>query len=152
MKFLLATLGFCTLITTSFAQVVRVEVNGVPASYDGTPPKIIKGRVLIPARGTLDQMDVDMNWDAEKQVFTAEKGDLKVTVKIGDRIAYKNGEPVELDVPAQILEGRTMVPLRFLSEAFGARVGWDGIQQLVSITYPVQFARFGVMGFGFWGA
>lgn len=49
---------------------------------------------------------------------------------------------MELDVPAQILEGRTMVPLRFLSEAFGARVGWDGIQQLVSITYPVQVAWF----------
>lgn len=134
MKRILALCALTTLAAVASAQVVRVEVNGVLASYDGTPPQIRKGRVLVPVRGTLDQMQVEMNWDQVMRVFTAEKEGLKVTLKVGDRFAYRNGDPVELDVPAQVIEGRTMVPLRFLSECFGASVGWNGLEQLVSIT------------------
>ncbi len=129
-------LASLVLAAMSLAQEIRVEVNGTPASYDGTAPKVIKGRVLIPVRGTLDQFGVNMNWDPDTQVFTAEKDDLKVTMKIGDKVAYRNGDPVTLDVPGQILEGRTLVPLRFLSECFGATVQWDGIKRLVTITTP----------------
>lgn len=129
------------LSAVAMSQEVRVEVNGTPASYDGTAPKVVKGRVLVPVRGTLDQFGVTMNWDPDSQVFTAEKDGLKVTLKIGERTAYKNGDPITLDVPGLIIEGRTLVPLRFLSECFGAGVQWDGIKRLVTITYPGPKAR-----------
>ncbi|OPY55859.1 MAG: hypothetical protein A4E55_02447 [Pelotomaculum sp. PtaU1.Bin035] len=63
----------------------------------------------------------------------AAKGNTTIQLKIGDSTAYKNGRPVRLDPPAQILNGSTMVPVRFVSEALGAEVKWDEAAQTVRI-------------------
>lgn len=136
MKRIFASAALASFGVLALAQVVRVEVNGVQASYDGTPPQIRGGRVLVPVRGTLDQMDVNVDWNPETQVVTAKRGDLTVTMRVNQRVAYKNGQPINVDVPVSIIEGRTLVPLRFMSEAFGAQVSWDAIEKTVTINAP----------------
>jgi len=67
-------------------------------------------------------------------VFASEVNTIKMTV--GDRQVFVNGEPLELDVPPTIVEGRTLVPLRFISEAFGAEVEWDGATRTITLNAP----------------
>ncbi len=54
--------------------------------------------------------------------------------KLNNTTAYKNGETVTLDVPAKIINGRTLVPVRFIADCFGVEVNWDGVMQRVSLT------------------
>jgi uncharacterized protein YoxC len=67
-------------------------------------------------------------------VFASEVKTIKMTV--GDKQVFVNGEPLELDVPPTIVEGRTLVPLRFISETFGAEVEWDGATRTITLTAP----------------
>ncbi len=114
--------------------IVRVEVNGVVASYDGTPPQLLRGRVLVPVRGVFEQLGAAVTWDEEKKVVTATKDGHVTWLRIGDKTARRDNAPVVLDVPPQLLDGRTLIPLRFVSEAMGAKVDWNGAEKLVSIT------------------
>lgn len=113
---------------------MRVEINGVPGSYDGTPPQIIRGRVLVPVRSVFEQLGATVMWDAETQVVTAVKEGRRIWMRIGETTAKRDDVPVMLDVPPQILEGRTLIPLRFIGEALGAKVQWNGLERLVLIT------------------
>jgi hypothetical protein len=63
----------------------------------------------------------------------ATRGNQDVQLRIGDRVAVVNGQTMNLDVPAMVVGGSTMVPIRFVSEALGAQVGWMAAQNLVSI-------------------
>jgi hypothetical protein len=54
-------------------------------------------------------------------------------LKIGDKEAYINDEKVELDVPAKIENGSTLVPLRFIGEAFGAEIFWGPVTKIIII-------------------
>lgn len=56
-----------------------------------------------------------------------------LTAAAQEKTIKVNGEEIEPDVPAQIIEGRTMVPLRFVAEVLGAEVGWDGKTYTVTI-------------------
>ncbi len=61
-----------------------------------------------------------------------------VILRIGNKQAEVNGLLVQLDAPPTIINGRTMVPLRFCAETFGAEVGWDGATQTITLIYPKQ--------------
>ena len=65
---------------------------------------------------------------------TGESDKVLITMQIGNKMAYVNGVPVSLDVPPQIIKGRTLVPIRFVSENLGAEVGWESNTKTVTIT------------------
>jgi len=67
-------------------------------------------------------------------VMAAGSDKISISMQIGEKTAYVNGVPVSLDVPPRIINGRTMVPIRFVSENFGAEVGWDSDTKTVTIT------------------
>lgn len=102
--------------------------------FTGVQPQVVNGRVLIPSRGVLEQMGAYVGWDAATRAVIAQRGDKDVSLPIGSRTATVNGQLVTLDVPAMIISGTTMVPLRFLSEALGAGVVWDNATRTVAIT------------------
>jgi len=90
---------------------------------------------LVPIRTISEEMGAEVTYnDATKQVLIA-KDDTEILLTIGSQEAYVNGEKIMLDVPAMIIEGRTMVPLRFISESMNATVEWDGEAQIVYIFY-----------------
>lgn len=75
-----------------------------------------------------------VGWDQQSSTATATKSDIVVTIKIGDSYAHKNGVRFDLPQAAVTVEGTTMVPLRFVSEALGAEVRWDEETQTIYIT------------------
>ncbi|MGH2398592.1 MAG: copper amine oxidase N-terminal domain-containing protein, partial [bacterium] len=111
---------------------VRVFVDGDQVAFD-QPPVIQGSRVLVPLRGIFEQMGATVEWRPATRTVLAASGSTLVELMIGSRIARVNGNPVTLDVPAMIIGGRTLVPLRFISESLGANVQWDAASRTVLI-------------------
>jgi hypothetical protein len=114
------------------APYVHVYVNGQPVAFD-VPPQIDNGRVLVPLRGVFENLGATVAWDDQTQTVLAQRGATSVRLVIGDTQATANGEPVIMDVPAMLIGGRTMVPLRFVSQTLGANVNWDAASATVTI-------------------
>ena len=102
--------------------------------YSDVPPYIKEGRTLAPIRAILEALGMTVSWDSATQTATAVKGNLTITVSINSHVAYVNNEQKTLDVPAEITNGRTFVPVRFFAEALGMNVGWDEAMQRVILT------------------
>lgn len=103
---------------------IKVKIND-QALYFDVNPVIDSGRTLVPVRGIFETMGADVQWNAQTRTVLATKGGTQVKLQIDDINAYVNDVLTPLDVPAKIVDGRTMVPVRFISESFGATVGWD---------------------------
>src|SRR5579871_1884244 len=104
---------------------INVRLNGEPVYFEGTQPHEVNGRVLVPLRGVLEKMGATVDWMQDSQTVVASRGNTEIDLPIGSRTARINGHDVTLDVPAMTLGGRTMVPLRFVSQALGADVTWS---------------------------
>lgn len=115
------------------AQGIQVIVDGQPVVFD-QPPVTLGGRVLVPLRGVFERLGALVEWDPRTNTVTAVRGSTQVQLRIGSRQAFVDGRAVFLDVPPMIVRGRTLVPLRFVSEAMGARVDWDPVARTVFIT------------------
>lgn len=134
MKRVLAILLFFVL-TLSFVSVGNanpsVLLDGKSVSFD-VPPEIENGRTMVPLRAIFEALGAEVNWDNSTSTAIATKDN--TIVKLGtDGRAYINGKPVTLDMPAKEVFGRILVPLRFVSEAFGCQVYWDETSQIASI-------------------
>jgi len=125
-------LGFLLLATTSVMATVQVDLNGRLMSFN-VPPVQMNGRTMVPLRGIFEALGAQVNWNADTRMIKANKGSVEVQLTIGDANAIVNGRTVVLDTPAMIVQGATMVPLRFVSEALGADVKWFEATQTVSI-------------------
>ena len=114
--------------------VIKVMVNGKKVLFDVLPTSQ-NGRTLVPLRAIFEALGAEIEWDGETQTIKATKGDLSISLQIGSNNMTVNGENKELEVPAQSIDGRTLVPVRAISEAFGCDVQWDGDSSAVEITY-----------------
>lgn len=112
--------------STSFAdgKAISVEVNGKSLTLD-VNPIVISGRTLVPIRAIFEALGAKVEWDEKTKTVIGFKGDKKVELTIDKKDALVNGESKTLEVPAAIVDSRTMVPLRFISESLGAKVEWD---------------------------
>jgi beta-lactamase superfamily II metal-dependent hydrolase len=128
---LLLSLSLLLCFTAKVLAAPQVILDGQALSFD-VPPVIESGRTLVPLRAIFEALGAGVQWDGETQTVTATKNDTEIVLVIGGG-AYKNGQPFTLDVPAKIIESRTMAPLRFVSEALGCQVSWDGNTQTISI-------------------
>lgn len=114
---------------------VKVIIDGQKQSYDNDQPPVIKNnRTLVPLRGIFESLGAEVKWYNDTQTVEAIKGSTTIVLQIGSYTAYVNGEQVILDQPAEIINGRTMVQIRFVSEALGAKVEWEGSTNSVIIT------------------
>lgn len=121
------------LILTGMAQASpQVVLDGRTISFD-VPPTIENDRTMVPLRAIFEALGAAVQWDDATQTVTATKAETEIKLVIGGN-AYKNGEPVYLDVPAKLMNDRTMVPLRFVSEAMGCQVYWNDATETVTIT------------------
>lgn len=112
---------------------LQVLVDQQPLSFD-QPPIMQEGRVLVPLRGVFESLGADVVYLASSRTIKATRGRTQVELTLGSRSAMVDGRSVYLDVPAISHGGRTMVPLRFVSEALGADVDWQAATRTVSIT------------------
>ncbi|GGH68163.1 hypothetical protein GCM10008014_50360 [Paenibacillus silvae] len=118
-------------------------------------PVMKAGRVLVPLRSIFEGLDADVKYSNQTKKITATRGDQEVSLTLGSKVAYINGQLTMLDVPASTIKGNTMVPIRFVSEAFGEKVFWNSRNQRVDIKTtstpetPVddtQFAAWNIYG------
>lgn len=115
---------------------INVVVDGKEIAFD-QPPVIEDSRVLVPLRAIFEALDTNVNYEEISKSVSARKGDRVVSLKIGDDgMTVYDGEDaqnVKLDVPAKIMNGRTMVPVRAVSEGLDASVKWDGETKTVYV-------------------
>lgn len=97
------------------------------------PPIIIEGRLLLPLRSILEALGAEIGWDGATRTITAMKQNTTVILTVDHNDALVNGIKKNLDVPATIINSRTLVPARFLAESFGAQVNWDANSRTVTI-------------------
>ncbi|MBQ2678709.1 MAG: copper amine oxidase N-terminal domain-containing protein [Firmicutes bacterium] len=126
-----AALASVCFAATAFGAV-SLTIDGRPINLD-VPPAIIEGRTLVPVRAIFEDLGAKVNWDSDTKIVSAYSGYTTIKLKINDTDAFVNGKPVTLDVPAQIIDGRTLVPARFVAESLNCRVDWDNDTKTVSI-------------------
>ncbi|MBQ7009493.1 MAG: carbohydrate-binding domain-containing protein, partial [Ruminococcus sp.] len=130
--------------TSVSADEITVELDGNPIEFD-VNPEIIDGRTMVPLRKIFEEIGALVKWDNDTQTVSARKNKKTITLSIdsadlqidkGDTDEEGNPiyETVTLEVPAQIISGRTLVPARAISESFGLDVDWDGDNRKVTIT------------------
>jgi hypothetical protein len=112
---------------------IKVTVNGKLVNFSGTTPMMAGSRILVPMRGVFEMLGAGVRWDGATRTVHASSGSTTIALALGKNEATVNGKTVTLDQPAMSVEGRTMVPLRFLSQALGAKVDWLAADRTVAI-------------------
>jgi hypothetical protein len=116
---------------------IKVIVDGKEVGFPDTQPYINDdGRTMVPIRFISEKLGATVDWKTEKSniVVTINKGTKTVILVTGEKKAKVDGETITFDTQAVNINGRTMVPLRFVSEAFGAQVDWNAQKKIVTIT------------------
>jgi hypothetical protein len=111
---------------------IKVILNSELMNFD-MPAFIEDDRTMVPFRAIFEGLGASVQWDDKTRTVTATRESLEIRLVI-DGSAYINGEMAPLDVPAKIINNRTVVPLRFVSEALECNVTWDEINKTVVIT------------------
>lgn len=115
---------------------MKVELNGEFMNFDNEQPPLIRnGTVLIPLRKIFEALGAKVTWNDESYSITAQKDNTTVILAIGDKIAKVNGTEIQLVQAPEIVNEKTMVPVRFVSESFGAKVDWDRLYEDSSYLY-----------------
>ena len=117
-------------LTIGKAEIVT---NGAAKALD-VPAQIIDSRTMVPLRAIFEALGASVEWDDATKTVTSVKGETTVKLTIGQASINVNGEDKALDVPAQIVDSRTLVPVRAIAESFGCEVGWDDPTKTVTIT------------------
>lgn len=114
------------------SEAPSVFIDGKLISFD-VPPIIENSRTLAPLRAIFEALGAVVKYNAETETVIATKGLTSINLQIGHSQARVNGKIINLEVPAKIIDGRTLVPLRFVSESLGTSVDWDNATQTVNI-------------------
>ncbi len=129
---LLGVIAFAVNSCSADEKKIGVSINGKEISFD-VSPVIIEGRTLVPLRAIFEALEVNVWWDdSTKTVMATTEGKI-IILQIDNNIAFVNSEKLELEVSAKLIEGRTLVPVRFIAETLGAEVKWDETERMVSI-------------------
>lgn len=139
-KLAATALAVVSLAGAASAQQILTKVDDVLVNFPDVQPIMINGRVMVPVRGVFEHMAAYVTWDATNRMVTAHRGTDTIMLPVASRTATVNGRAVGLDAPAIVRGGRTMVPLRFLSETLGATVDWLPQARTVNITTSTAYA------------
>ncbi|MCX7749937.1 MAG: stalk domain-containing protein [Clostridia bacterium] len=136
--------GFTAKVDVTVGITIILKINSPKMTYNGvvkeidpgrgTAPVVISGRTLLPIRSLIEQLEGTVAWDSYLEKVTIELNEKKIELWIGERKALIDGNEAALDVAPQVINGRTMLPLRFISETLGYKVNWDNNTKQVTIT------------------
>lgn len=116
---------------------ISVLVDGLSLDLE-VSPVIQNGRTLVPFRAIAEAMNIQVSWKEQTRTVNATDGNTSVRLQLDNLVAYRNDTPITLKVAPQIVGGRTLIPLRFFSEAFDCQVFWDSAQYQVRVISPPQ--------------
>lgn len=109
------------------SSLVTVRVNGEDITFEDPEalPKIINERTMLASRAFYEKIGAKVEWNGKDRTVTVSKDNDKIVLKIDSNKALVNGKEVKLDSPATIINDKTYIPVRFVSEAFGYKVKYD---------------------------
>ena len=119
-------------------QDIQVVIDGSILLTD-IPPLAINNRTMVPMRAIFEAMDAEVEWDNITRSITGVRGKKKISLQLDNPKANINGIEVILDSPPLVINERTLVPIRFISESLGAKVEWDKETRTVFINERVNF-------------
>lgn len=122
-------------------QSATILLDGYPLSFP-TPPVIVNGTTMVPFRAICEAMGIQVQWEAQTQTITANQLNAQetktVVMQLGNPQITVNGQTTALAVAPYEKNGSTLIPLRFFSEQFGAKVSWSQSAKTVSISSPAR--------------
>lgn len=120
----------------SAGKIVSMALNGSNVAFEDQQPfvDLATGRTMIPLRTVAEKMGAQVTWDNANNSAVIRKDGTTITMQVGSLTPVVNGTKKHLDAPAALIDGRVMVPVRFVSEAMGCNVVWDGNNNCVNVT------------------
>ncbi|KKM09898.1 hypothetical protein SY88_17150 [Clostridiales bacterium PH28_bin88] len=97
-------------------------------------PQNRNGRLLVPFRAIAETLGAQVGWNNALRQVAMKKDDQEVVLTLDSDTVLVNGNAATIDVPATVVEGRTLVPLRFISETFGVKIDWQPDWKMVTLT------------------
>ena len=149
MKKIIAMALTCTLAVSAIAgftaladdEPIKVFINGeeLVIPEGDTQPFIEDSRTLVPMRAIFEALGAKVNWDGETKTIVSYDpiSDVSITMQIDSANMFVGETKVELDVPAKIVNDRTVVPVRAIAEGMNSVVGWDGETRTVTVTKDI---------------
>ena len=134
---------FAILVSAEDVKPITVTLDGAVidcASY-GQEATIVEGRTMVPLRAIFEALGADVIWDKNTRTVLSARNGTLVELGIGSNVLVRNKQNVEIDVPAQIMNGRTMVPARAIAESFGVAVEWDNNSRTVLLTSADEIVK-----------
>lgn len=135
---LLLTVVMAFSVCASAQDAISVELNGQVLAFD-VPPQLINDRTMVPMRAIFENLGANVEWIGTHELIVATKGVNIITMKIGSNVMViqdvvaNEQQVIELDVPPQVINDRTLVPVRAIAEGLSATVEWVGETQTVVI-------------------
>lgn len=128
----LVCLGLAIAPLAALAQH-RIYLDDEEVVFKDVKPVMVNGRMMVPLRGIFERMGISIEWQPEKELVIARKAADLIELEVNSRTARINGQDVVMEVAPYHLRGRTMVPLRLISQATGADVSFrDGAVRITS--------------------
>ena len=121
---------------TIYARDISVVVNGQRVQFADQQPVVIDGRTLVPVRGVFEILGFDVNWNESARTITLHRVGYsfdEIVITLGSNEFVTNGVRHVLDVPAQSIGGRTVLPIRLVLESVGYSVGWNENERTVNV-------------------
>ncbi|MCR4399202.1 MAG: stalk domain-containing protein [Firmicutes bacterium] len=115
----------------------KVFVNGKRPAFD-VPPVIVSGKTVVPIRAIASALGAAIEWREETREIVISKGETTIVLQLENRVAVVNGQEMQLDVPPRSVNGRALVPLRFVGEALHCDVGYDDASGVITVADSVQ--------------
>ncbi len=111
---------------------IKVRLGGELIKFD-VQPQLVNNRTMVPLRAIFEALGATVDWNGDTQTVTSTKDGTTISLSINNPTMYVNGEAVILDSPACLVNGRTLVPVRAISEAFKLQVEWIDSTKTVRI-------------------
>jgi hypothetical protein len=118
--------------TPTPAPQIKIYIDNQLQSF-AQQPIIESGTTLVPMRACFESLGATVNWNNDTQTVTSRRNNIEIKLSIGNRLAYVNGTAQTLSVPGKLVNGYTYIPLRFVGEALGDTVVWDGSTNTIKI-------------------
>src|SRR5690606_26226159 len=111
-------------------SAIKIYIDGKVLETDQAP-LLINNSTFVPLRSIFEALNAQILWNQQTKTVTAMKRDTTIVLQIGSKTATVNNKTVTLDAPGRIINNRTLVPVRFVSEALGEEVLWNQKSQSV---------------------
>ena len=121
-------------VVTAQSNAISVTINGTAVNFTDQQPTIIDGRTLVPIRGVFEALGFEVSWNQQARQATLSRAGDTIIITIDSATFTANGVSHTLDVPAQLIDGSTMLPVRAVLEAVGYSLDWNGYTQTVIIS------------------